>query len=149
MKRSCEPHPATERDRCRWNFFRENSGSRREINLRANGRFIHPTEFLKPTEKSFAGSMRKRTLRNRFPWAGRLSNEHYLAHNRSPRDRRRLHTRTTTAAQEASDMLIESSLDSSFSHGLWAVRTQQDHKGQTSRRPVAKVLEIASRLKAL
>ena len=75
-----------------------------EINFRSNCRFVHPTEFFEPAKKCLAGRMRKRSLQNRFPRAGRLTNDHYIAYDCAAGDRRGFHTRTTTAAKQLSDM---------------------------------------------
>jgi hypothetical protein len=57
-----------------------------EINFRSNCRFVHPTEFFEPAEKCLASGMRKRSLQNRFPRAGRLTNDHDIAQDCAARD---------------------------------------------------------------
>ncbi len=89
----------------------------REINLRSNGRLIHPAKFFEPAEERFASSMCKRSLQNRLPRAGRLTNDHYVAHDCAPGYRRRFHAWAATAEKQRRHMLVESSLESFCSHG--------------------------------
>jgi hypothetical protein len=58
-----------------------------EINFRSNCGFVHPAELLEPPEKRLSSCMRERSLQNRFPRAGRLTNDHYVAYNCAARDR--------------------------------------------------------------
>lgn len=88
-----------------------------EINLRSNCGFVHPAEFFEPTKKCLAGSMRKRSLQNRFSGAGRLTDDHYVADNCAARDWRRFHARATTTPQQCVHMLIESNLGNFWRHG--------------------------------
>src|SRR6266536_2418761 len=90
----------------------------REVNFRSNCGFVHLTKFFEPAKKRLASSMRKWSLQNRFPRTWRLTNDHYIAHDGAAGDRRGLHARATTAAQQCRHMLIELSLNSFFSHGL-------------------------------
>src|SRR5439155_21970286 len=83
------------------------SAHRCEINRRSNGCFVHPAKFFQPAKKCFASSMRKGPLQYRFSWAGRLSNDHYVAHDCAARDGRRLHARATTALQHLSNLAFE------------------------------------------
>jgi hypothetical protein len=95
----------------------ETPADRCEINSRSNRGFVHPAEFFEPAKKGLAGSMRKRPLQNRFSRAGRLTNNHDVAHDRAAGDRRRFHSRAAAAAKQRCHMLIESSLDNFCSHG--------------------------------
>ena len=42
-------------------FPRKTPADCSEINLRSDGGFVHPTEFIEPTKESFAGRVRKRS----------------------------------------------------------------------------------------
>ncbi len=120
----------------------------REINFRSNSGFIHPAEFLEPVEKRLAGGMRERSLQDRFPRPGRLTNDHYIAQNCAAGDRRRFHARAATALKQSRHMLIELSLNSFCSHGLWAVRTWSDNvQGRTGSKAVATAPQIVGPLK--
>ncbi len=98
-------------------FSGKTAANRCEINFRTDCRFVHPAKFFEPPKKRFASGMRKRSLQNRFPRTGCLPNNHYVAHDCAARDRRGLHARATTAAQQARHVLIELSLNSFCSHG--------------------------------
>jgi hypothetical protein len=50
--------------------------------------------------------VRKRPLQNRFSRPGRLTNDHYVAHNCAAGDWRRFHARAATAPQQLSDMSL-------------------------------------------
>jgi hypothetical protein len=89
----------------------------REINLRADGGLVHRAEFFEPTKKRFTSSVRERSLQNRFPRAGRLTNDHDVADDCAARDWRRFHTRAAPATQQCRHVSIELSLDSCCSHG--------------------------------
>jgi hypothetical protein len=80
-------------------FSGKTPADRREINLRANDRFIHAARFFEPTEKRFAGRMRKRPLQNGFPWTRRLSDDDDVANDCATGNGRRLHARATPAAK--------------------------------------------------
>ena len=54
-----------------------------KIDLRPNSGFVHSAKLFEPTEKCFAGSVRKRSFQHWFPGTGRLPNEHYVAHYRA------------------------------------------------------------------
>jgi hypothetical protein len=64
-------------------FSGKTSADRREINLRANGSFIHSARFFEPAEKRFASSVRKRPLQNGFSGPGCLPYEYHIAHHRA------------------------------------------------------------------
>jgi len=59
-----------------------------EIDLRSNSRFVHSAKLLKPTEECFPGSVREWSFQRGLSRSGRLSNDHYIAHNSSAGDRR-------------------------------------------------------------
>src|SRR2546430_8550229 len=83
------------------------AADRCEINFGTDGSLIHPTKFFEPPKKSLASCVRKRSLQHRLPWTGGLTNDHYIAHDCAARDRRGLHARATTAAQQLSDVAGE------------------------------------------
>jgi hypothetical protein len=56
-------------------------------------------------------------LQDRFSRTGRLTNDHYVAHNCAAGDWRGFHARAATALKQRYHMLIESSLNSFCSHG--------------------------------
>src|SRR6266480_4698581 len=129
-------------------FSGKAAADRCKINFGTDGSLIHPTEFFEPPKKSLASCVRKRSLQHRLPWTGGLTYDHYIAHDCAARDRRGLHARATTAAQQCRHMLIELSLNSFCSHGLVGVRTRLDNaQDQTGHRPVATALETPSQLK--
>lgn len=88
----------------------------REINLRADGSLVHRAEFFEPPKKRFASSMCKRSLQNRFPRAGRLTNDHDVAHDSAAGDRRRFHAWAAPATQQLSNMPFELDLFTPRSH---------------------------------
>ena len=88
----------------------------REINLRADGGLVHPAEFFKPPKKRSASSMREWSLQNRFPSAGRLTNDHDVAHDCAAGDRRRFHAWAAPATQQLSNMPFELDLFTPCSH---------------------------------
>jgi hypothetical protein len=88
----------------------------REINLRADGGLAHRAEFFEPPKKRFASSVRERSLQNRFPRTGRLTNDHDVAHDWAARDRRRFHAWAATALQQLSNMPFELDLFTPRSH---------------------------------
>lgn len=88
-------------------FAGETTTNRREVNLRAHLRFIPVTEFVEPTEESAARGPRERPAEHGLFHAGRLTDKHDLAENRSAGNRRRQHARTTPALDQARDMLIQ------------------------------------------
>ena len=64
-------------------FARETTADSGEIDLRSNGGFVHSTKLFEPTEKCFAGSVRKRSFQRWLPRARRLSDDHHIAHDRA------------------------------------------------------------------
>jgi hypothetical protein len=93
-----------------WSFAGETSTDRCEINFRSNNRFIHSAKGFEPLKKRFARGVRKRSLQDRFPWARRLTDQHYVTHHCAARHGRRLHARATPALHELSDMAGEMEL---------------------------------------
>src|ERR1700730_16046311 len=91
-------------------FPGKTSTNRGEINCRSNNRLVHSTEFLEPTEESFASSVRERPLQDRFARAWRLADQHDVADNRATGDRSRLHPWTTPAILKTRNMLLKTSL---------------------------------------
>jgi hypothetical protein len=65
------------------------------------------TEFFEPTEERAAGRPGERLAQNRFSDAGRLTDEHHLAEDRSAGNRRREHSRAAPALEQTRDMLIQ------------------------------------------
>ena len=129
-------------------FSGKTATDRCEINFRSDCSFVHPAEFFEPAKKCLASGMRKRSLQNRFPRTGRLPNDHYVAHDCAARDRRGFHARATTALQQCEPRVIELSLNSFCSHGLWAVRTWPNKaQDQTGYGLVATVLGITEAIK--
>jgi hypothetical protein len=92
-----------------------------EINFRANFRFSQAAELFKPLKKRSPGRPRERFLQNRFPWPGRLADQHHVTDNRSARYRRRLHSRTPPALPQPCDMLDQETSSRSSRH----LRTSQ------------------------
>ena len=64
-------------------FARETTADGGEIDLRSNGGFVHSAKLFEPTEKCFAGSVRKRSFQCRFSRTGRLPNNHHIADDRA------------------------------------------------------------------
>jgi len=64
-------------------FAGETAADGGKIDLRSNGGFVHSAKSFDPTEKCFAGSVRKRSFQHWFPGTGRLPNDHYVAHYRA------------------------------------------------------------------
>ncbi len=62
-------------------FSRKTPTNGREINSRPNGSFIHSAKLFEPSKKRFASGMREGSLQNRLPRAGRLANDHDVAHD--------------------------------------------------------------------
>jgi hypothetical protein len=56
-------------------------------------------------------------LQNRFPRTGRLTDDHYIAHDCTAGDRRGFHARATPAFEQLRNMSLKSSLSSFCSHG--------------------------------
>jgi hypothetical protein len=59
--------------------------------------------------------MRKWSFQNRLSRAGRLTNNHYVAHNCAAGDWGRFHARATTALKQVRNVAIELLLYTSFS----------------------------------
>lgn len=98
-------------------FARETAADSGEIDLRSNGGFVHPAKLFEPAEECLAGCVRKRSFQPWFPRAGRLPNDHHVAHDSSAGDRRRLHAQAETAAKKRPYMFFELVLGSCCSHG--------------------------------
>jgi hypothetical protein len=98
-------------------FAGETTADRGEIDLRSNGGFVHSAKLFEPTEERFAGGVRKRSFQCRFPWTGRLPDDHHIAHDRATGYRRGLHAWTAAAAKKRPYMFVESILGSCCSHG--------------------------------
>ena len=64
-------------------FARETATDGSEIDLRSNGGFVHSAKLLEPTEKCFAGGVRKWSFQHWFPGTGCLPNDHHVAHYRA------------------------------------------------------------------
>src|SRR5215211_5475572 len=64
-------------------FARETAAVGGEIDVRPNSGFVHPAKLLEPTEKCFAGSVRKRSFQRWFSGTGRLADDHYVAYYRA------------------------------------------------------------------
>src|SRR5262249_35538342 len=75
-----------------------------EINLRANGGFVHSAKLFEPTEKRFPSSMRKRSFQGWFPRPGRLSDDYYVAHDSASGHWRGFHPWAAPASQQAPDV---------------------------------------------
>jgi hypothetical protein len=97
-----------------WNAIAARGGSsgetatnRSEVNLRAHLHFTQMTEFLEPTEECATSRPGERLAQNRFPYTRRLTDEHYLAEDRSARNRRRQHSWATPTLEQARDMPIQ------------------------------------------
>jgi len=67
-------------------FSGKTTADRCEINFRTDCRFVHPAEFFEPPKKRLTSGMGKRSLQHRFPWTGRLTNDHYIADDCPTRD---------------------------------------------------------------
>ena len=87
-------------------FAGETAADGGEIDLGPDGGFVHSAKLFEPTKECFAGSVRKRSFQRRFPRTGRLSNDHYIAHDGAARHRRGLHARTAPAAQQSLDVQV-------------------------------------------
>jgi hypothetical protein len=85
----------------------ETATNRGEVNLRAHLHFTQMTELSEPTEEGAASRPGERLAQNRFSYTRCLTDEHYLAENRSAGNRWRQHAGTTTALEQALDMLIQ------------------------------------------
>jgi len=81
-------------------FSGKTAADRGEIDFRSDGGFVHPAEFFEPAKKRLASCMRKRSLQNWLSWAGRLTNDHYIAHDCAARDGRGFHARATAASEQ-------------------------------------------------
>jgi len=88
-------------------FAGKTSADRREVNFGSNSSFVHSAKFFEPAEKSFASGMRERSLQNRFPRTGSLTNNHHIAHDRSTRHRCRVHARAAPAFPQLRHMAFE------------------------------------------
>ncbi len=64
-------------------FAGETAADGGEIDLRSNSGFVHSAKLFEPTEKCFAGGVRKRSFQHWFPGTGCLPNDHYVAHYRA------------------------------------------------------------------
>jgi hypothetical protein len=71
-------------------------------------------------------------LQHRFPWAGRLTNDHYIAHDCAARDRRRFHSRAATASEQSSHVASQFDL----------LRTWNAHDLTSSQRSVIRERKI-------
>jgi hypothetical protein len=119
-----------------------------EINFRSNRGFVHTAEFFEPAEKGLPSSVRERPLQNRFSRSGRLTNDHYIAHDCPAGHRRRFHSRATTAAQQRCHVSIKSCLNNLCSHGPVGVRTWLENaQGHTGHGPSLRPLKYRTKLK--
>ena len=91
----------------RGGFSGKAAADRGEVNLRAHLYFTQVTEFVEPIEESAASGPGERLAQNRLSDAGRLTDEHHLAEDRSAGNRRRQHPRAAPALEQARDMLIQ------------------------------------------
>ena len=98
-------------------FSGKTAANRCEINFGTDCSFVHPAKFFEPPKKRLTSGMRKRSLQNRFPRTGCLTNNHYVADDCAARDRRGLHARATTTPQQCCYVLIELSLNGFCGHG--------------------------------
>src|SRR4029077_14675930 len=69
-------------------FAGETAADGGEIDLRSNSGFVHSAKLFEPTEKCFAGSVRKWSFQGGLSRSGRLPNDHYIAPDSSAGDRR-------------------------------------------------------------
>ena len=98
-------------------FAGETAADGGEIDLRSNGGFVHSAKLFEPTEECFASCVRKRSFQHWFPRTGRLPNDHYVAHDCSAGDWRRLHPRAAAAFQQCRHVPVEFDLNSLCNHG--------------------------------
>ena len=75
-----------------------------EVNARTHLPFIHSAKFFEPAKERLPGRMRERSLECRLTHAGRLADDHHIAHDWSARNGRRHHARTTAALHKARDV---------------------------------------------
>ena len=95
---------------------RKTTAHRCEVNCGSNGSFIHPAKFFEPTEERFASGMRKGPLQKWLSRTRSLTDDHQVAHDRTTRYGRRFHARTTTTAQQLSNVPFELDLFTRRSH---------------------------------
>ena len=118
-------------------FSGKTAADRCEVNFRSDRGFIHPAEFLEPAKKCLASGMRKRSLQNRFPRTGRLTNDHYIARNWAAGNWRGFHLRAATAAQQLRDMPLQQLLPICSGHNdrilrLWRIFRHRLRKSRSS-----------------
>src|SRR6267378_1586688 len=101
---------------------RKTAADRCEINFRTDCSFVHRAEFCEPPKKRLTSGVCKRSLQHRFPWTGRLTNDHYIAHDCAARDRHRFHARATTAPQQLTNMSVEHFVPTWSSHDAKILR---------------------------
>jgi hypothetical protein len=85
----------------------EAAADRGEVNPGPYLAFTETTEFLEPTKKGAAGRPGERFARDRFPYAGRLTDEHYSAQDWSTGNRWRRHPRAASTLEQTGDVLIQ------------------------------------------
>lgn len=86
---------------------RETATNRREINPRADFRFVDPAELIEPAEERAAGCPRKRTRQDRFFHARRLTDENHFAQHGATGDRRRQHPRAAPTLAQRGDVVFQ------------------------------------------
>src|ERR1041385_3212143 len=106
-------------------FSRKTAADCREINLRSNCDLVHLAELFEPSKKCLAGSVCKRSLKNRLSRTGRLTNDNDIADNCTAGDRRRFHSWATTAFEQSRDVSSQLSL-----FGLVHHRTSHEGHGK-------------------